>query len=178
MPQLRGPLGRYVSPSAVAAAGSPYISLDTNARFVAARLELASALIGASTKEALAESVVIIREGIKKNFESEGKYFGEPWKELAEKTLINKAAKGHGDTQILEDSGRLKEDITDDYGMIVTPFGTEVFVGSDSPSVHFHQGGTVKMPARPIIGVSEFDTAKIFTIFELAARAALAEAGF
>lgn len=174
---FRGPGGQFMSAASIVEADSPYITLDTNARAVALRMELAALAVASAMTEALAEATLIIREGIRKNFESEGAYFGERWEELSDKTIANKEAKGTAENQILVDHGDLRHDLTDDYGMFIAAIGTEVKVGTDDWRAHFHQGGTEKMPARPIIGVAEHDVAEIYVLFESAVNAALLTEG-
>lgn len=163
------------SAASVAAGGSDFIDVQTNLREVAISFEMAGALVAQHLKGAMAEAVLIIKAGIEENFHSQGAHFGEPWQDLAERTLQNKASKGHGENPMLVDFGELEANLTDDERVRIDPVGTSVEVGTDDWRAHFFQGGTEKMPARKIIGVSQRDTAEIFLLFERAVDMALAE---
>ena len=89
----------------------------------------------------------IIRIGLRQQFESEGRFLGQPWAPLSAGYLAAKAAKYPGKS-ILVASGRLKRAATapEWRGM---PTALHIVIRNDVAG--YHQHGTGKMPARPII---------------------------
>lgn len=177
---LRGAGGLFVGAKEVTG-GEAVVRIDTNARAVALQFEEMARRLPFALGAAMTESAAIIKHGIEANFRSEGADFTPSgWQELAAKTIVNKGAKATGGNNILVDSGALERSVTNlQTGLHVDPFIESLRIRADDRTVHLHQEGTVKMPARPIIGVTAHDAELVIKLFEEAvARSVLIERGF
>lgn len=88
------------------------------------------------------------------NFETEGDLVGG-WEPLSEATLKRRKQRGFT-TTILTDTGRLRGSFRHDeseHHEIITSYWMEW--GSDVPYAPYHQTGTSRMPARPILFVQD-----------------------
>lgn len=97
----------------------------------------------------VADSMRATEQGV---FLSAGASIGAPWEPLAESTLRKK----HGNSaMLLVDEGRLWESLTvpdAEFSVAeLTDNDTSMRFGTDDPNAVFHQGGTVDMPARPVV---------------------------
>lgn len=87
-------------------------------------------------------------------------YLGEnagPWKPLAESTVAERTRLGYGgEHPILQRTGALRESLATRGapGNVFEVAPDRLQVGTSLFFAFFHQGGTKKMPARPIVGVS------------------------
>lgn len=102
-----------------------------------------------------------VHELFQKIFESEGSYAGDPWAPLAEYTLARKARLGFPDS-ILVESGDLMNSLVDPESRFISSLThagagytemrdpTTVAIGTHDEVGFLHQGGTSRMPARPI----------------------------
>lgn len=79
-----------------------------------------------------------------------------PWKPLAASTIQERIRLGFGPEPILWRTGALMESLTDrDADGAIFDVGPDhLTVGSDLFYAGFHQEGTSKMPARPMVGLS------------------------
>lgn len=93
-----------------------------------------------------------VQDLIKKQFESEGAYAGDPWEPLSVETVLRKAREGFPDL-ILVETGSMEDRMTTSLENLGVEMITEdtVSIGTADPIGFFHQGGTINMPARPII---------------------------
>lgn len=73
------------------------------------------------------------------------------WQELAESTIKEKERLGYGppDNPLLR-TGEMRDSIKHEV------MGHEAIIGSNSPIIGYHEYGTSKMPARPVIGPAAF----------------------
>lgn len=93
---------------------------------------------------------------IKKQFESQGAYAGDPWEPLSTETVLRKARQGFPDL-ILVETGSMEDRMTgsiESLGVTMLNDNT-VSIGTADPVGFFHQGGTINMPARPIVPAAE-----------------------
>jgi len=75
---------------------------------------------------------------------------GAPWAPLMQSTIDRK-----GSSEIMVASGRLAD------AFVNTTFGDIARIWNSAPYLVFHQGGTRKMVARPIMGLSDANIAEI-----------------
>jgi hypothetical protein len=89
------------------------------------------------------------------NFVSEGGEFAHGWAPLAPETALEKARLGYG-AGILVRTGELMDSATvrGAPGNVFEVTPTSLTVGTRDWKAGFHQHGTSKMPARPIVGWS------------------------
>lgn len=80
-------------------------------------------------------------------FGTEGGWGGDPWAPLADSTIAEKAAHGGG-TSILIDTGAMRR-AASQPSRIATPSSLTLTI--TDPKIGYHQDGTDKMPARPVI---------------------------
>lgn len=80
-------------------------------------------------------------------FGSEGDWGGEPWAPLSDSTITQKAQHGGG-SSILIDTGQLRQ-AASRPARIATPSSLTLTI--EDRTIGFHQEGTGKMPARPVI---------------------------
>jgi phage gpG-like protein len=92
------------------------------------------------------------REMIAQQFATEGRAEGTPWAELAPSTLRRRRAR----TSILYETGALLRSLTEPgaAGHVEELEGYSLTLGSQLPYAGYHQSGTRRMPARPIIVLS------------------------
>jgi phage gpG-like protein len=92
------------------------------------------------------------REMIAQQFASEGQAEGTPWAGLAPSTLRRRRAS----TSILYETGALLRSLTEPgaAGHVEELEGYSITLGSQLPYASYHQTGTRRMPARPIIVLS------------------------
>jgi len=113
--------------------------------------EALTAAIRATTEQALTEAAAELRQRLLLQFESEGSAYGEPWlpRKARDKNLPRRP--------LLFQTGRLKHSITDRDS---PDHIEEPETGADRPTLlfasrvlyaTFHQRGTRRMPARPIL---------------------------
>lgn len=86
-----------------------------------------------------------------------GRYQGqagpfEAWPELADATKDDRVAQGYPENEPLLREG----DLRDSIGHEVDHAGLELAVGSTSDLMPYHEFGTSKMPARPVLGPAAF----------------------
>lgn len=101
--------------------------------------------------EAFREIAKDFREGERRQFDTSGGYGAGGWRSLSPATV---AKKGHA--RILVDTGTLRDSLTGEtpYSIeIVRPL--ELTVGTKVDYARYHQTGTNRMPARPIIALPE-----------------------
>lgn len=72
------------------------------------------------------------------------------WADLADSTEAEKARKGYPADAPLEASGAMRESITHKTETL------ETVIGSTDPKMVFHEFGTMKMPARAVMGPAVF----------------------
>lgn len=82
-----------------------------------------------------------------RQFGSEGMYMGRPWKPLSSSTIQNRLALGFGAGPILQRTGKLKSSIK-----MVFKSQHEARWKGTADYYQYHQLGTSKMPARPMLG--------------------------
>lgn len=101
---------------------------------------------------ALARVADDFREMIAQQFASEGRAEGTPWPELAPATLRRRQA----NTPILYKTGALLRSLREPgaAGHVEELEGYSLTLGSRLPYAVFHQTGTRRLPARPIIVLS------------------------
>jgi HK97 gp10 family phage protein len=68
------------------------------------------------------------------------------WADLAESTEAHKAKMGYPADAPLEATGEMRDSITH------TTSTLEAVIGSNDPKMVYHEFGTLKMPARPVMG--------------------------
>jgi phage gpG-like protein len=104
----------------------------------------------ADNTSALAAVADDLREMIGEQFSTEGAAGGTPWSPLATSTLRKSRGLRSG---ILDLTGALKGSLTDPGapGHVETTDGQQLLFGSELPYANFHQVGTRRMTARPII---------------------------
>lgn len=107
----------------------------------------------ADNSPALAVVADDLREMIAEQFATEGAAGGTPWAPLAASTLKKKRETRRG---ILNVTGALLASLTEagSPGHVEKVDGRQLLLGSALPYATFHQTGTRRMPARPIIALS------------------------
>lgn len=119
-----------------------------------------------SFKEPLEDSLdKVVIPSIKRNFQAQGR---PQWKKLTKKTIYNRLMEGYPPVPILQKVGRLKNNATqkqiweikNDMLRLRT-----VYFDQKVPYAHFHQIGTIYMPARPFIRIASDEEAEIYGIF-------------
>jgi phage gpG-like protein len=92
------------------------------------------------------------REMMAQQFASEGQAEGTPWAERAPSTLRRRRA----GTSILYETGALLRSLTEPgaAGHVEELEGYSLTLGSRLPYARYHQTGTRRMPARPLIVLS------------------------
>ncbi len=96
-----------------------------------------------------------------KRFDSEG----PGWAELKPSTVADRERQGYGgDHPILNRDGTLRRSLTTKgaKGAVITPMPDGVFFGTRSPIAQYHQDGTSKMEARPLVDLNQAD-AEVFS---------------
>lgn len=89
------------------------------------------------------------------NFRNKGKRWKTPWAALAEATVADRVRAGYPPHDTLIREGRLRD------SLIKRPLGIErlrpheLTAGTAVPYAVFHQRGTKKMPARPLINARQ-----------------------
>lgn len=91
---------------------------------------------------------------IKGQFADEGSGRSGKWQELSSPYKEIKAKK-YGNKPILQATGRLYRGMTGGSGTYVEEKATEMTVGTKVPYAGHHQKGTRKMPARPIVDLTD-----------------------
>jgi phage gpG-like protein len=86
-----------------------------------------------------------LRRRIREQFQTEGAAYGDHWLERKRET------RGSKNRPILFRTGRLKQSFLEGPEHIEESDGTTLAFGSRVPYAIFHQLGTRKMPARPIL---------------------------
>lgn len=108
------------------------------------------AMIEIGAHEGLELAAIILEREAKREF---GHYqdaagpFPE-WAELAESTKEDRLAKGYSENEPLLRDGTLRDSIEHEA------HGLEATVGSTSDIMPYHEFGTSKMPARPVLGIA------------------------
>lgn len=93
----------------------------------------------------------------------------QAWPELAQATKDDRMRQGYSENDPLLRSGKLRGTISHESA------GLEVAVGSTSDLMVYHEFGTSKMPARPVLGTAAFSSKdKIMEILGKAAVIGLA----
>lgn len=106
---------------------------------------------------AMKRCVAIMQTGVRRNFETQGNYFGKPWPALAEETLDKRAREGQG-TRILVVTGDLEQSLFGGKGRIRKATNDMAQVGTRDHVARFQQGGTkTGIPARRIVGIAHRD---------------------
>jgi phage gpG-like protein len=105
----------------------------------------------ADNSPALAAVADDLREMIAEQFATEGAASGTPWAPLAPSTLRKRRG-----GSILNATGALLSSLTDagTPGHVEDIGGQQLLFGSSVPYAIFHQTGTRRMPARPIVALS------------------------
>lgn len=125
--------------------------------------------LGDSIKDlrpAFKEIVKSFRTIMKKQFESEGGYSGDKWAPLSPTYAVWKA-ENFGGQPILQLTGLLADSLTSK-----TPYTVEeidkksLVIGTKLAYGTYHQTGTGRMPARPIINLTEQDKMTWMKIFQ------------
>lgn len=99
---------------------------------------------------------------VKDQFAAEGQGKSGKWKPLSSKYAAVKS-KRYGNAPILQASGRLYKSMTAAGGeAIVDKQPQEMTLGSTVPYGKYHQGGTNRMPKRPIIDFTDAQEKQIF----------------
>ena len=108
----------------------------------------------ADQSPALARVADDFREMIARQFSSEGRTEGTPWPPLAPSTLRRRPGKAGG--PILQSTGALLRSLTAPgaAGHVEQLEAQSLAIGTSLPYALFHQTGTRRMPARPIIVLS------------------------
>jgi phage gpG-like protein len=86
-----------------------------------------------------------LKERVREQFQTEGAAYGQHWLERKRETRRSK------NRPILFQTGRLKQSFLEGPEHIEESDGTTLTIGSRVPYAIFHQLGTRKMPARPIL---------------------------
>lgn len=115
----------------------------------------------------LEESGDLLIEKFDDNFKTEGRTLQDPWKELAQSTLIQKRRLGYGGKGILERTGNLRRGFEKD----VQKFKVTVLNPIDY--FKYHQLGTVNLPQRVMIKSTSQINQDIVNIFQRALVTAL-----
>lgn len=111
------------------------------------------------TEPLIEELVTYVQDALGRAFDSEGASSGSLWAPLSEAYRLWKARHYPG-RGILVRTGRLRASLTGSGGdSIRVVAGRRGEVGTNVPYAIFHQGGTSRMPARPIIRLSSKDRA-------------------
>ena len=111
-------------------------------------------------------------------------YLGEaagPWKPLADSTVRERERLGYGGAHpILQRKGELRESLTirGGVGNVFEVSPDRLRVGTSLFFAFFHQDGTQKMPARPLVGVSRQRRSAIKQRLVEFVNATVARAGF
>lgn len=110
----------------------------------------------ADESAALAAIADDLREMFARQFATEGAAGGTPWAPLAASTLRKRRGGG-----ILVETGALRGSLVDEGapGHVEESDGLQLLFGTDLPYAVFHQTGTRRMPARPILAIPD-DRAK------------------
>ena len=111
-------------------------------------------------RPAFEEIVKLFYQMESQQFESEGAHGSGGWAPLAPSTLEQKLRMGYP-SKMLVRSGKLMLSLTGQAsGSVVEVRPLMLAVGTSIPYGVFHQRGTAKMPARPLIQLSEDDKTK------------------
>ena len=108
----------------------------------------------------------VFHQSMRKQFSSQGAHGSGAWAPLSKPYAAWKERK-HPGLPIMELSGRLKESLTDPFGNADSTYeATEdtLLIGTKTPYARYHQYGTGKMPARPLIALTDEDKAAIIKI--------------
>ena len=99
-----------------------------------------------------------------RQFDSEGGYGGTPWAPLSKNYAAWKARNFPGN-QILVLSGQLKESLIEGDADIIEAM--HAFYGTRLPVASFHQFGTSRMPARPVVFMTDEDLTRWTKLVQL-----------
>lgn len=118
----------------------------------------------AGDSPALAAIADDLREILAEQFSTEGAAGGSPWAPLAPSTLRKAHAARVG---ILQVTGALAASLVDKDapGHVEECDGEQLLFGTGLPYAVFHQEGTRRMPARPIVALAEESTARWLDAF-------------
>jgi len=106
-------------------------------------------------KDAFTQIADNFQRGEQQQFDTEGNYGAGGWKPLAESTRIFKEQHGFPD-RILVRTGSLRSSLAGNTGETIgriEPLSAEM--GTTNPAAGYHQRGTRRMPARPVIKLPE-----------------------
>lgn len=123
--------------------------------------QMAEAIENGSYESRMDELVPLIQDCEAKAFHEGREPGGTAWVPLAPSTIARKGARSGiigPHTTILVDTGRLFESLTIDDGTSDTVWITGdnfLTFGTSVPYSIFHETGTIRMPARPHVGVDE-----------------------
>jgi len=108
----------------------------------------------------------VFHKSMRQQFSSQGAYGSGSWAPLSPAYGAWKERK-HPGLPIMELSGRLGDSLMDAFGNADSTYeATEdtLRIGTKTPYARFHQYGTGRMPARPLIALTEADKAEIVKI--------------
>lgn len=129
----------------------------------------------AEPTEALLAIATIMRQGVERQFESEGAYGSGGWPALAPSTVRSKAAEGL-DPRILRATQRLFEALTRKFDPehIERLSGASLLFGADVPYGAFHQSSAprTRLPFRPPIAPPEGEKRSMVRVAQAALVAA------
>lgn len=119
---------------------------------LALHLLAAEALVLKEMRDGLEDCAVKIEETAKSEIGHYQSAVGPfaAWADLAESTEAQKARKGYPADAPLEASGAMRESITHKTESL------ETVIGSTDPKMVFHESGTMKTPARAVMGPAVF----------------------
>ena len=126
-------------------------AVDTTA-FDAVSNDLATVVQDCDYQPMLEEFQQVIAQGEEDAFRAQSTPGGEPWAPLAEVTIIRK-----GHDKILIETAALAASLVDvgGPGNINMTMSHGLIFGTDVDYTIFHETGTSKMPARPVVGMSD-----------------------
>jgi phage gpG-like protein len=128
--------------------------------------ELATA--AGNPKPVLVAAGEIIRKGLERQFETEGRHLGDPWPALAAETLERKSRQSQS-PDLMVATGALKASLSGGSGSVMRVAKWQVRVGTKDFVARFKQGGAKGArrgvePARKLVGIAARDRAEIFTL--------------
>lgn len=108
---------------------------------------------------------VLIQEGLRRNFETQGAYLGgkgAPWPKLSPETLSRKT-QSHKPLDLMRVTDALRQSLSGGQGHVFRVAKTQVRVGTKDFRARIHQGGTPQgEPARKLVGIARIDAIRIF----------------
>lgn len=126
----------------------------------------------------------LLQDDWRQQFASEGGYLGvrvgPEWAPLAPATVADRLRRGYdGEHPILVRTGQLRASVIERgaAGNIFEVGSDHVTVGTEYPTAQFHQFGTVKMPARRMLGLKWETRSEILRILGDEVRAQARAAG-